>query len=308
MTSTKPFAAIGLDVGGTKIAGGVVCFPEGVVRAQHTIPTRTARGGIAVLEDVERLARRLATEAAALHIEVEALGLGLCELVSPKGEIFSANCVDWLGLPVRERLGAIAPTTLDADVRAAARAEALFGAGMGFRQFLHITIGTGIASCLVLDGVPFTGARGATGTMASSPVSVPCERCGHPNRRAIEQLAAGPALVARYNELKPGAAAKSGQDVLAAVTAGDAAAIFVTQSAGEALGSAVGLLVNVLDPEAVIVGGGLGLSEGPFRDGFIAATRRHIWSETHRGLPILRAATGPNAGLIGAAAAAWAAK
>jgi glucokinase len=67
----------------------------------------------------------------------------------------------------------------------------------------------------------------------------------------------------------------------------------------------VGLLVNVLDPEAVIVGGGLGLSEGPFWDEFIAATRRYIWSEVHRDLPILRAGTGANAGLIGAAAAAW---
>jgi hypothetical protein len=54
-----------------------------------------------------------------------------------------------------------------------------------------------------------------------------------------------------------------------------------------------------------VIGGGLGLSEGPYWDEFIAATRRHIWSEVHRGLPILRAATGPDAGLIGAALAAW---
>lgn len=303
MTS-RPFCAIGLDVGGTKIAGGVVCFPEGTVITHRTVGTRPSRGGAAVLDDVEHLARSLAAEAGALGLVVDAVGLGLCELVSARGEILSSNCVDWMLLPVRERLAAIAPAVLDADVRAAARAEALFGGGRPFRQFLYITVGTGIASCLMLEGVPFTGARGATGTMASSPVCVPCEHCGHPNRRTLEQLAAGPALVARYNELHPGGAG-SGQDVLAAAAAGDRDAILVVRSAGEALESAIGLLVNVLDPEAVIIGGGLGLSEGLFWDEFIATTRRHIWSEVHRDLPILRAATGTNAGLIGAAAAAW---
>ncbi|HXG47512.1 MAG TPA: ROK family protein [Methylomirabilota bacterium] len=303
--SGAPFFALGLDVGGTKIAGGLVEFPAGIVRLRHTVPTQPERGGAAVLEDVERLAQRLAAEATAVRLEVHAAGLGLCELVSSRGDILSANCVDWRSAPVRERLSAIAPLTLEADVRAAARAEAHFGAGRPFRQFLYVTVGTGIASCLVLDRVPFTGARGATGTMASSPVSVPCEGCGRINRRTIEELASGPALVARYNDFHPGAA-RTGHEVLAAAAAGDTEASFVTRSAAEALGSAVGLLVNVLDPEAVVVGGGLGLSEGPFWDEFIAATRRHIWSDVHRDLPILRAGTGTDAGLIGAAAAAWA--
>jgi glucokinase len=65
------------------------------------------------------------------------------------------------------------------------------------------------------------------------------------------------------------------------------------------------LLVNTLDPEAVIVGGGLGLSEGLYWDGMIASTRRHIWSPNFRELPILRAAMGADAGWIGAAIAAW---
>jgi glucokinase len=67
----------------------------------------------------------------------------------------------------------------------------------------------------------------------------------------------------------------------------------------------VGLLVNVLDPEAIVVGGGLGSCEGLFWEDFIASTRRQIWSEVHRNLPILHAGTGTDAGLIGAATAAW---
>jgi len=302
--SNTTFTALGIDVGGTKIAAGIVSFPEGRVGVRQVIPTAPARGGAAVLDDVVRLAEELITEAGSSHPHITGLGIGLCELVDPKGHILSAHCVQWQDQPVRERLARIAPVTLEADVRAAALAEAHFGAGKPFRIFLYVTVGTGIASCLMLDGRPYTGARGATGTMASSPLSTPCEQCGHTSRRTLEELAAGPALVARFNQRKPGAV-KTGQDVLAAVAAGDADALAVVRSAGEALESVIGLLVNVLDPEAVVIGGGLGLSEGSYWNEFIAATRRHIWSEVHRDLPILRAATGPDAGLIGAAIAAW---
>jgi glucokinase len=92
---------------------------------------------------------------------------------------------------------------------------------------------------------------------------------------------------------------------VAAAVAGDFEAAHIVRSAGEALAASVGLLVNVLDPEAVVVGGGLGLSEGPYWESFLGSTRYHIWSELHRNLPIVRAATGPDAGVIGAAARAW---
>jgi glucokinase len=120
----------------------------------------------------------------------------------------------------------------------------------------------------------------------------------------LEEIASGPALIARFNQRRP-AAADTGQAVLAAAMAGNPDAADVVRSAGEALGSSVGMLVSVLDPEAVVVGGGLGLSEGPYWDSLVASTRRHIWSQTHRNLPILHAATGSDAGVIGAAAAAW---
>ncbi len=78
----------------------------------------------------------------------------------------------------------------------------------------------------------------------------------------------------------------------------------VVRSAGEALGAIVGLLVNVLDPEAVVVGGGLGLSEGPYWESLCAGTRSHTWSEVHRNIRILRALTAADAGWLGAATAA----
>ncbi|MBX3744877.1 MAG: ROK family protein [Verrucomicrobiae bacterium] len=297
------FLAVGIDVGGTKIAAGLAAFPEGSLYGRRTIPTRAERGGRAVLDEVLRLARELAGEAVARGQTIQAIGLGVCELVDREGRLASANCIRWLDQPVREELAAIAPTVLEADVRAAAQAEAWFGAAQTFRDFLYVTVGTGISCCLMLDGRPYAGSRGATGTMGSSPLSVPCETCGGVNTRTLEEIASGPALVARFNAV--GGVATSGQDVLAAAMSGHPEARRIVTTASRALESQVALLVNILDPEAVVLGGGLGLSEGAYWDEFIAATRRHIWSETHRGLPMLRAATGADAGWLGAAAKAW---
>jgi glucokinase len=299
--SQSQFTAIGVDVGGTKTAAGLVSFPEGQVRARRQIATHPERGGEAVLNDVLQLAGELATEAKKENLSVHGIGVGVCELVNLAGDVVSANCVAWQGLPVQERLATVAPSWVEADVRAAALAEALFGAGRKQQIFLYVTIGTGIASCLVMDGQPFRGARGATGTVASSPWPRQPE-FSQPSR-ALEDIASGPALARRFQQLH--GTAQSGRDVLAAAGAGNAVALGVVRSAGEAVGATIALLVNVLDPESVIIGGGLGLSEGPYWESLVASTRQHIWSDLHRDLPIRKATTGADAGIIGAAAAAW---
>jgi len=300
---TSEFAAIGVDVVVTKIAAGVVTFPEGSVQSRRVIPTSPQRGGEAVLADVERLVFELAGEVRAAHRAVQGIGVGVCEIVNHSGDIVSANCLDWTGAVVRQRLSNIAPTVIEADVRAAARAEALFGAGRGASVFLYVSIGTGIASCLVIDGQPFAGACGATGTMASGPLPGFGETASKVILPALEQIASGPALVSRFRAMR--GSAHCGQDVLAAAAAGDKSAIDIVQSAAEALGGSIGWLVNVLDPQRVVLGGGLGLSVGRYKDALIDSARRHIWWEGHRELPILPAITGSDAGVIGAAAAAW---
>ncbi len=291
---------LGIDVGGTKIAAGLLAWPEGRVVSSRIIATQASRGGQGVLDDVLRLARELVGERRSVRLE--AIGIGICELVDCEGRIASANCIKWQDEPVQEKLSSIAPAVIEADVRAAALAEALFGAGKPFRNFLYVTIGTGISCCLMLDSKPYLGARGATGTMASSPLAVRCGQCGEMSRRSLEDIAAGPSLVARFQAT--GGHAKTGHDVIAATAAGDAAARRVVESAAETLGSQLGILVSTLDPEAVIIGGGLGLSEGPYWEHLVTATREAIWSGVHRDLPILRAQTGEDAGWIGAAAKA----
>ena len=91
------FIAIGVDVGGTKIAAGVVTFPGGRVRARRIIPTLSQRGGEAVLADVEQLVSELSTEACASGHQVNGTGVGVCEIVDLSGRVASSNCVAWQG-------------------------------------------------------------------------------------------------------------------------------------------------------------------------------------------------------------------
>ena len=303
--SEREFTAIGVDVGGTKIAIGIVTFPGGVLRSKRTIPTLPQRGAEQVLEDVERVTLELAAEIRAANKQVDGIGLGLCELVDRQGEIVSSCCLDWTRAEVCQRLSTIAPTVIEADVRAGALAESLFGAGRLAPVFLYISIGTGISSCLVVDGRPFLGNCGATGTLASGPLPRFDPSQNHPPAVSLEQIASGPALVSRYNDSFPSVKAQSAQEVLAAAEAGNEKALAILLSAAKALGGSIGGLVNVLDPAMVILGGGLGSSQGIYFDQLVKAARRHIWWDGHRSLPLVRAQTGPDAGLIGAAATAW---
>jgi glucokinase len=272
--------AIGIDVGGTKIAAGIV-EAGGALRGRRIVPTRPERGGRAVLDDALKIARELLAEAAGARI-----GVAVAELVSPDGRVMSQQTIAWRGLPVLEEFSRLAPSVVEADSRAGALGEGLWGAGRPFRNFYYLCVGTGIGGALVIGGHPFPGARGSAGT-----VSIPLER-----------IAAGPALVARY--VRAGKKAERGEEVTAAAERGEPIAVEIVRSAAEALGAKTGEIVNLLDPEAIIVGGGLGSAGGLYWETFVAATRRNVWFDTNRDLPILRAERGGDATLVGAAAAA----
>ncbi len=302
MTEAEKDCVLGIDVGGTKIAAGIVDPATGAIVRRETIATGAARGGPAVLVDTLELARRLVEAAGRRVIRI---GVGVPQLVDNAGRIGSAYNFDWTDLPVRERLSTLAPATVESDVRAAARGEARFGAGKGRRIFAYVTIGTGISYCLVIDGWPHAGVNGFAIHFASSALHVPCEACGHINAPILEEIASGPALSAAYAR-RTGRSVDGTADLLAAATSGDAIATDIITAAARQLGPLVALVVNMLDPQAIVLGGGLGLAAGLYRDELIASTRAHIWAESCRDLPILPAALGVDAGLIGAALAACA--
>jgi glucokinase len=307
MNNKRSRAAVGLDIGGTKIAAGLVLWPSGKIVRRIVIPTRPSRGGNAVLTDTLDVAATLVEWARAHGIKVLGIGAGVAELVDGEGNVTSGQTIRWRRTPVQRELSKIVPAHVESDVRAGALGEAVFGAGKGCRIFVYVTVGTGISCCLVQDGRPFRGARGNALIFASSPFSTTCDHCGARLRPILEEFASGPGISRRYSQ---GHHAKKGQrdeevsaeEVVRRAERRDRTALEIITSAGDALGVSTAFLVNVLDPERVVVGGGLGVAGGLYWKAFQRACREHIYADNARTLPIVPARLGVDAGLVGAAA------
>jgi len=312
MSGKQQLAAIGLDIGGTKIAAGVVLWPSGEILNRRVIPTNPTRGGEPVLTDTLDLAKQLYDWALFEGIQVAGMGAGVPEFVDTEGNVTSSCTIHWRDVPVRQRLSQIAPAVVESDVRAAALAEATFGAGKECRLSTYVTVGTGISYCLMQHGHPFTGANGNAITLASSPLSTLCTHCGAKLHPVLEEFASGPAIARRFAEAV-GKASDNGdcteggaKEVFSAASNGNKVAAEILNSAGEALGVSVGFLINVLDPEMVIVGGGVGMAGGLYWDAFERSCREHIFADNSRQVPIVSAKLGIDAGIVGAAATLFA--
>jgi len=260
--------AVGIDVGGTKVAAGLVDGATGVVLARRERRTHPERGGAAVLADCVALASELGDGALPV-------GIGLCELVDLEGRPASADTIDWRGLDVGSAIGAPS-VVVESDVRAAALAEARFGAGAGVSPFLFVVVGTGASACLVVDGRPYTGAHGEALVLGAPPV---------------ERVASGPALARAAGRGRA-------EDVLADPTL----ARLVDEAAG-ALGDALATLVNALDPALVVLGGGLGRTPA-FRDRVGRAVQARVAYPRVPPLALVSSSLGPDGGVVGAALAA----
>ena len=197
--------AVGIDVGGTKIAAGLVDVATGRLHERVQLPTRPERGGREVLADCAGLAAQLGEGALPV-------GIGLCELVDLDGRPASADTIDWRDLDLAAAIEA-PRVVLESDVRAAALAEAAFGAGVGQSPFLFAIVGTGASVCLVVDGRPVrrlaraARSRSAPRRSSSSPAAARSRwRPGPSGRRTCSPIPAHAALVdAAAAELGPGA-------------------------------------------------------------------------------------------------------
>ena len=263
--AAAPTIALGIDVGGTKIAAGVVDTATGTVLELRRVPTRAERGGVAVLTDCAALAAEFGDG----RLPV---GIALCELVDLDGRPASADTVDWRGLDVEAGLSA-SRVVLESDVRAAALAEARFGAGAGASPFLFVIVGTGASACLVVDGRPYAGAHGEALVLGAPPV---------------ELVASGPALARA-------AGLERAEDVLA-----DPAQAAVVDDAAAALGSVLATLANALDPSLVVLGGGLG-AEPAFRKRVERALHERLAYPRTPPLPLVGSFLGADGGVVGAA-------
>ncbi len=288
---------VGVDIGGTKTAVVAVSLPDADVMFREVIATQAADGA-------SRLRGELVTVLARLRSDLglpdrPPVGLSVPELVDLGGVVTTDVVIPGLAGDLKEwaELGVV---RVESDVRAAACAEARVGSGRGFPSMAYVSIGTGISSTFVLNGVAWPGAHGAAILLGSGSLG-PTRNSGR-RPYILEELASGTAIVAGYQSL--GGHAEGGE-VLDRY-ASDPIAAQVVNRAGHAAGHGVALLVNLLDPHAVIVGGGLGCVDGPYWRCLQATARAHIWAEAARDVPLLRSGLGPDAAAIGAALAAGA--
>jgi glucosamine--fructose-6-phosphate aminotransferase (isomerizing) len=290
--------SIGIDVGGTKLAVVLTSGGDDSRLEFHDVARTPTGSPDTVLAVAAELVEKALLTARREQIEIMGVGVVVPELVDLNGEIASHDVIP--GLKTRDwvaRFDHVAPVTVDSDVRAAATAEAAIGAGRSTSSFCYVTVGTGISYCLVDNGVVRTGARGGAILLGSS-VLAEWENESQVHQWVLEQLASGPALLGRYVEL--GGSRATSAEVIAAYGEEPAATRAVKDAAG-ALGIGLALLVNLLDPEALVVGGGLGGAEGAFWRLAVESAREHIWSDGARELPLVQAALGSRSAAVGAA-------
>ena len=287
--------ALGIDVGGTKAALGVVTGDGRLLRSAR-VDNRDAATAADLLAMVASAAQDLVSPATP---GLAGVGIGVPELVDLSGTIRTGSVVPWTNDAISSALQGLGPVFVEADVRAAALAEAEFGAGYGYGAFCYLTIGTGISSTMVCNGRPVRGAHGAAQLLGSGRIAVPCPSCDTLADICLEDLASGPVLAARFGE-RTGRQVRGAEEVFAAAERGDPAAREVLEQAAHVAGSFLAMAVNLLDPEAVVVGGGLGSAGELWWERLVTSARDHIWAEYVRGIPIVPARLGPLAGVIGA--------
>ncbi|MDG4833263.1 ROK family protein [Solwaraspora sp. WMMD1047] len=294
-------ATIGLDIGGTKIAAALV-GADGTVGPVRRAPTPATRGPDAVVAAAVDLADRVRREAAEAPV---ACGVGTAGAVDATGRITHATDTlpGWPGTELRAVLAAALdlPVVVANDVQAMAAGEAWHGAAAEARDALVVAAGTGIGGAIVIGGEVIVGRHGFAGSVGHLPATRRLgRRCGCGATDHVEAYAAGPAIAAEYAARTGRAAAPPLEAVAAAAAAGDQVAVQVIDAAARVLGDGLAAAANLLDPEVVVLGGGvLGLGE-PFVTAVGAALRAAALPGVD-GLPVRTARLGAAAVLAGAA-------
>jgi glucokinase len=310
--------AIGIDLGGTKIAG-VLVSATGVVVAQERVATRPEEGYAAVIARMAECARRLQQ---AVREPVAGIGVGAAGMTDSRtGVVIGASNLKWTNVPLRNlltdhlRADGSVPIWVDKDTNAAALGEMLYGAGRGSRDFLYVTVGSGIGGGMVLGGRLYRGAREGASEVGHLVIDPQGPLCGCGKRGCVEALASGPAIarqaqaalreqgLSTWREVK--LEAISAVEVVEAARAGDALALSILEHAGRTIGIALAYYVDINNPDRIIVGGGVAeageLLLGPIRR-TLEQRALPVNAQTAQVLP---AGLGSESGAVGAAALVW---
>lgn len=305
--------AIGVDVGGTKIAAGVV-DEQGRILAQQRRPTPA--------RDTEQTAQVISEMAAELAAEHHAttIGIGAAGFVDENRStvIFAPNLA-WRNEPLRERVEQATgiPTVVENDANAAGWAEARFGAAEDAHSAVVLTIGTGIGGAIIQDERLVRGSHGFAGELGHFVIRPGGRRCGCGLRGCWERYGSGSALVheardlartdaragTRMVELAGGDAEQiTGLHVTQAAQEGDRAALECYENVGTWVGRGMAVLAAILDPDVFVLAGGVSEAGELLRGPAVQSFRKRLTASAFRDEPAVRLATMGNlAGIIGAA-------
>jgi len=297
-------AVLGLDIGGTKLAAGVV-DASGAVRGFLVAPTESERGPVDGTGRLFDLGRRAVEESGASWDRIAAVGIGCGGALDWVNGVLVApmHLPGWEGVPVVELATAAfdRPAVLDNDATACAAAEHRYGAGRDASDMVYLTLSTGVGGGVVLDGRLHRGPSGNGGELGHVTVDWhgrQCRGCGR--RGCLEAYASGTSIAERAQEA--GMAGASAADVAAGALAGDAVAARIWQETCEALACGITSIANLFEPELVVLGGGV-LRTGEQ----LLAPVREIVARQVFGSPveIVRSPLGDAVGVVGAAAIAY---
>lgn len=318
MTTTERKILLGVDIGGTKVAAGLVSPSGEILYTSRTrmIARRSAGEGFeAVLNAVDGVFRHGEAK------RVRGIGISVPGWVdSKRGVLLGAtNLPCWRDFPlareVEKRYGLAARLANDANV--AALAEAAWGAGMGYRSVFYVTLGTGIGTGIVVQHRIYEGRTGAAGEGGHMTINFRGPLCGCGKRGCIETYASGTAIARRARELlgqrraRPSRLTKMAggkiEDVTAeivsnAASANDALAAKILDEAVDNFAVWLGNIIDLLEPDVIVVGGGI----GHLMMSFLGRVRTQLktWAINPRQqqVPIVEARFGPESALVGAAA------
>ena len=313
---------VGLDLGGTNIVCGAMTEDGSRQFAMRTEPTRALQGAEAV---VDRIARNIEVVIAETIAETGAkrsdfLGIGIGSpgpLDRARGVVLITPNLGWQNFPLRDeivnRVGL--PATLDNDANCATLGEWWLGAGRGANNVVGITIGTGIGGGIILDGKLFHGASDVAGELGHTTIDSTGRRCKCGNYGCLEAYASGPAIADRAREALAGAEASvliemvGGQlDLITAQTVYDAAlkddslAREVVRDTARFLGAGIANMLNILNPNVVVVMGGVTAAGDALMDPLRAEVRRRAFRPAVDACEIVLGTLPGTAGVVGAIA------
>ncbi|MDP9348184.1 MAG: ROK family glucokinase [Gemmatimonadota bacterium] len=312
---------VGVDLGGTNIVVGLLPMEGGEVLGLRSLPTDSVRGAKFVVDRIVSMAEAAIAEVLSAHggsrDEVAGVGIGSPGPLDRKtGTVINTPNLGWRNFPLRDLIGNALnlPATLDNDANCAAYGEWWLGAGRGTRALVGLTLGTGIGGGIVLNGEIYHGCSDVAGEIGHMSIDSNGRKCKCGNYGCIEQYASGPAIAVRAMEgIETGAETIlvdmvkgklediTAATVYEATVQGDAYATEVMKDTAKFLGTAVASIINVLNPQMVVVAGGVTRAGDTLFEPLRAEVRRRAFKSAQECCRIVAAELPGTAGVVGAA-------